>query len=454
MEYTELSAYDVGAGVVTTWTPTATAESWYDDDRPLSPGHAAHLALGQTGSWIGSVMRLPFRYDADALRRTLCTWSARHEALRTTPVAGEQGWARRTLRADAVDVAAAEVGWLGQGHANRFLTDHFERLGPLAWPHLVFATVADPDRDDFVLAFGADHSVMDAYSQLLWFEEIVALYAEALDGIAHPPVSVGSHVDHGAREHALGGVLDLHSEPVSRWRGYLGPELALPRFPVEGTELSAGVLPQTGVSVALADLATTERISAVCRELGTSPQSALLAALAQALRSEYGVERLRTIVPMHTRTRPEDAAAVGWYVGLCPLDIDLTGRYTVPELITSAHEAVAAGRDLVRFPYASIADLLGGTGAPPFAVSYVDTRHVPGADRWDPWSARALRSATYSGDEVYLWFSRDAQGLRVSGRYPATVGAERAMRAVLREVVAFLEATAAGVVDLRERVTA
>lgn len=459
MEYTELSAYDVGDGVVTTWTPAAT-DAWRHDDRPLSPGHTEHLDGDESGSWIGSIMRVPFRFDADTLRRTLATWCARHEALRTTPVALGGGWARHTLPSDAVDVIPCEIGWLGRGHASRFLTDHFEQLSPRTWPHLVFASVADPDRADFLLAFGADHSVMDAYSQLLWFDEIVDLYTAELGRQQHREVAVGSHVDHAAREFAAAGAIDPAGEAVMRWRDYLGPGLAFPRFPVADVELPAGVRrPQTSISVPLVDLETTARLNAVCRDLGTSAQSAVLAALGHALRRSYGVDRLRTILPMHTRSRPEDVAAVGWYVGLCPLDVDLADLRTVPALISAVHDAVAAGKDLVRYPFSRVSELLGGIGGPTFAVSYVDTRYVAGNDRWEAWEARALRSATYSHEEVYLWFSRDAEGLRVSGRYPATVGAERAMRTVLGGIIAFLEAVADGVVELDlgvwgERVTA
>ena len=38
MEYTELSDYDLPAGVVTSWTPRADAGRWHQDPRDLSPG--------------------------------------------------------------------------------------------------------------------------------------------------------------------------------------------------------------------------------------------------------------------------------------------------------------------------------------------------------------------------------------------------------------------------------
>ena len=40
---------------------------------------------------------------------------------------------------------------------------------------------------------------------------------------------------------------------------------------------------------------------------------------------------------------PEDAAAIGWYVGLSPLDLDLRGVHTVPDLLAD----VPAGKTVV-----------------------------------------------------------------------------------------------------------
>ena len=63
MEYTELSAYDLPAGTVTSWTPRADAGRWLQDPRDLSPGHEAHLRDSEPGSWIGSVLRVPGPYE-------------------------------------------------------------------------------------------------------------------------------------------------------------------------------------------------------------------------------------------------------------------------------------------------------------------------------------------------------------------------------------------------------
>ena len=453
VEYTELTTYDVPPGVVSTWTPFDLADQWQDDDRPLSCDHEAHLAEGETGSWIGSVLQVPVAYDEDALRRALIAWIARHEALRTTVVPAESatgtaaeqaGWQRRTLPANAIGVAPTEIGWLGAGHSLRYIEDFFATVSPYRWPHLLFATVVDPDRDSFVLAFGADHSVMDAYSQLLWFEEIVTLYQRALAGHGDDEMAeleVGSHVDFSVQDRAAAAALTAESRPVQRWAEWLGEERRFPHFPVEGVELAPKTgLPQTSISLPLTGRVAAQRLNDVCRELGTSAQSGVLAAISATFQDVWGIDRLRYVLPMHTRYQPTDAIAVGWYVGLCPVDLDVSGLSGARELITRAHDVVNADKELVRSPYPRVAELVDAQDGPRFVISYVDTRYVPGAEHWAEWHARALRSTSYSDDEVYFWFIRNREGFSVSSRYPATLGAERSVRALVAGVAHYIEA--------------
>jgi hypothetical protein len=102
--------------------------------------------------------------------------------------------------------------------------------------------------------------------------------------------------------------------------------------------------------------------------------------------------------------------------------------------VERVHTAVSAGKTLVRYSFARIAELGGITDSPHFAVSYVDTRFVPGAERWSAWEARTLRSPAYGTDELYLWFLRTHDGLNVSTRYPDTPEAHAAMDALVEEL--------------------
>ncbi|GHH67441.1 condensation domain-containing protein [Promicromonospora soli] len=480
MEYTELSAYDLPAGTVTSWTPRADAGRWQQDPRDLSPGHEAHLRDSEPGSWIGSVLRVPGPYEPEPLRRAIHAWVSRHEVLRTTVTrdAGA-GWRRVTAPAEAVAVRDLVVGDLTAGQVAALLPSLLADVSPTAWPHCVMASVVPapgPDADWFVLAFGADHSVMDAYSQLLWFEEIVSLYDAARRGAPDAELrelEVGSHVDFSAEDRKLAMTLAADGEPVRRWLDFLGPGATFPRYGTvthPAADAAEAARPQASRSSWLATVDQTDDLSARSRARGASAQSGVLAAFAHAARRVQGLDRLRFVLPMHTRYAPQHAAAVGWYVGLCPVDLDLDGvdpvlreveagqdgpaqvidSHALTAAVERVHAAVSAGKNLVRYSFARIAELGGITDSPHFAVSYVDTRFVPGAERWSSWAARTLRSPAYGTDELYLWFLRTHEGLNVSARYPDTPEAHAAMDALVDELRGYFRAF--GSAEMREAV--
>lgn len=423
IEYTELSDYRLPAGTLTTWTPTCEADAWTDDHRGLSYDHEAHLRDAQPGAWIGSILRIPMRYDAGALSRALRAWFARHEALRTTVHHDAGEWRRRSIAPESVDVLAAEIGTVSAGQATERIERFFASVSPTAWPHCVFASLEPDDDESFVLAFGADHSVMDAYSQLLFFNEIVDLYSKARAGDRDHPwetVDVGSHVDHSAAARDLASALDVEDAVVRRWHDFLTTPEGY-RFPRYSAAISAGPSAADGtalqhsVSRWVLDHDETAHLEAHCRSLGTGPQSGVVAALALAVRELAGTP-LRCVLPMHTRQDQRHAGAVGWYVGLVPLEVDLDGARDFAEVVGIARTAITSVRSGVTASFARIADILDIADEPRFVVSYVDVRSVPGATRWGGWESRVLRSPEPSRDEVYLWIVQTEAGINVSAR--------------------------------------
>jgi hypothetical protein len=454
MEYSELDDYPIPAGIVTTWTPTASDDAWRTDPRELSYDHEAHLSRDAHGAWIGSAMRVPGPYDPDALRRALRAWVVRHEVLRTTVQPHDGGWERRTAAAGQVAIRCDVLGRRSGDEAREEVAGFLGALSPVVWPHCVFATVTDPDASGFVLVFGADHSVMDAYSQLLWFAEMTDLYRRARAGATDDELAVldvGSHVDFAESDRRSGEDITVDHPAVRRWRDFMsldgtGMPVDAPAFPhhpdlaAHGPVTTSG--PQRSLSTWVLGAVSTDLLGAQLRERGIGMQAAGIAALALAARRRNGVERLRFVLPLHTRHDPHHVGSVGWYVGLCPVDLDIAGTRSFAEAVDRAHVAVRDAKDLAQHPFPRIARLLGIDDTPHFVVSYVDVRHVPGADQWPAQQARALRSPAHAPDEVYLWLIRSHVGLNISARYPGTELADAALRgyvanarAVLSEMV-------------------
>ena len=189
------------------------------------------------------------------------------------------------------------------------------------------------------------------------------------------------------------------------------------------------VTQQRSLSRWLAGAHASDEFFAAAKWVGAGAQAAVLGALAQAVRESTDAERMRVILPVHTRTDPADAAAVGWYVGLSPIDVELDTS-CLETLMLRAQQATTDTRELA--PQATrAAQLLGVAPGAPFVASYVDMRRLPSAERWRAWRARTLRSRTYSNTDFYLWILRTVDGLNVSTRYPDSPEAIAAASEVL-----------------------
>ncbi|KAF0845242.1 condensation domain-containing protein [Nocardia caishijiensis] len=473
MEFTELADYPLRAGTVIEWVPvTGPSGTWQRDERPLSHLHEQHCARSTAdegeSSWLGTIFEIPLPFDEETVRVTLRRWMARHDAFRTTATADEHAagrFARSTCRAEDVHVMPRRVGHLRTGtRVYQHLTHYFgSRLSPTEWPHCLLATVSDiePTAHDggFLLVFGADHSVMDAYSMMLAISEIQRLYQAVYTETSAELPDVGSYIDFGAEDRALGAALTAADPAVRVWRRYLRHGGGrFPAFPLPVTSRTGRSHPglhQSGLSSWVLTAEQTEQLQARCRGAGHSVQSAVFAALAATHRVLVGSEPLRCAMPVHTRHTAAHVHAMGWYVGLLPLELDHAGADTLAELLDRTAAAIDAVRPLARLPFPRIAELLGCAQVPRFVVSYVDVRHVPDATRWQQWQVRPLRSGEQSDEEVYFWIARSPGGLAVSARFPSNEVATANVHRFINTFTAMLSTVTAegALVDRRTAVT-
>ncbi|MBY6365874.1 condensation domain-containing protein [Rhodococcoides corynebacterioides] len=481
MHFTELADYPLPDGVVTEWTPSvADAAAWRPDARPLAFTHEAHLrhsldrsrALDTTGptgnaEWIGAVLEIDRTYDPEAMRRTVQRWIARHEALRTTVDAVGDDLTRRTIDPSAVTAVDRVVGLRSGADVHDHLITYLGRgLSPFRWPHVLIATVSDTgflhvDRSRFLVVFGADHSVMDAYSMLLSVGEIRRLYDHELDAREHDLPGIGSHLDYSVHDRRTGDDVTADSEAVAVWDRFLrdGPFPAFPLLPAprHRAEEPTATTRQGALSVSIAAPETTAEFAARCRRSDASLTAGVAAVVALAQRSTDptpGVDTAgpcRFVMPMHTRYAPEFARAVGWFVGVVPVSVEVDSDHVDTALVTAA-ESVRAVAGLESWPWSAIAALLGVVDVPRFVVSYLDLRHVPDAASWPAWRVQPLRSATYSDTEVYLWFLRTREGLFLSARFPGTDAATAAVHRFVTRCRSVVEALASGA-EIVERST-
>ncbi|MFW0795989.1 condensation domain-containing protein [Gordonia sp. CPCC 205515] len=470
MEYTELADYPLPAGTMTAWEPTAAADAWAQDSRRLSYMHVEHARRAATegddwySQWIGTAFLVERPLDADAMRTTLGRWYDRHEAFRTSVRIADDDLQRVTLPVEAVTVTDRSLGEsLSSTRVFEIMNEYFNTtVNPLRWPHCVAVTVELTDRDDaFLLVFAADHTVMDAYTQVFAIKELTALYQSALDGTPDGLADFGSYVDFSDAERTAGEAIGTDDRAVEGWSRFFAaadpvgtqpnPMPRFPRLPDAATmsdpSITAERVPDHGFQATLSswllDADETAAFHALCKDAGANMQAGIYTALAITARRLTGSSDLRFLNPIHTRTEVRWGEAAGWFVGIIPVHLRLGEATTFREGLSAVAGTANDYKHVGAAPFAPIADLLGGDTTPPgLVVSYIDLRHAEGADLWDARAARVLRSSTRMADEVYFWINRVPDGTNISSRFPTGATADEVhtfistFHQILRTVIA------------------
>lgn len=435
MEYTHLSDFQIRSGALTLWTPATTAESWFDDERPLASVHSQYLGFLDPedprpgrGRWIGTIFEMDAALDEQAWARTLELWHDRHEGFRTTVApTGDGAYHRVTTAPGTVRVTGVAVPELTDGDLiNEFLCDTLElRLSPLVWPHLLVATVAH-DTDDFTVLVGADHSVLDAYSQAVLILELRTLYtAVRTGGEIRDSATFGSAADYAAIERAAAEELTPDSPAVAVWRDFVGtPGSPMPRF-AEGmvAELD-GEHAQPSLSRTLLSLDQLEEVEAALDRLRHRLSVTVFAALATASREVFGDDRFRTIMPIATRPDLTWLESMGWFVNVVPVDIVLPPGADMGAALAVTRSALKRAHVCNDASWGRSLAMAGALEGPTFGASFLDIRMLPDYELVADLRGRTLRAVSYSTDEVYFWVVRGPAGLYVSTRHPAGLPAE------------------------------
>ncbi|MFC6010581.1 condensation domain-containing protein [Nocardia lasii] len=436
MEYTHLSEFRIRGGELTIWTPELTTpDAWHDDERPLASVHEQYLGFLDPadtrpgrGRWIGTIFEMDAPLDPAAWATTLRLWHDRHEGFRTTVApTGDGGYHRVTTEPGTVDVVGAVVADLTDGEQiNEFLCDTLElRLSALVWPHLLVATVAH-ETDDFTVLVGADHSVLDAYSQAVLILELRTLYtAVTTGGEIRDSATFGSPADYAVRERAAAEELTPDSPAVGVWREFLGtPGSPMPRFAADHVAVLDGEHAQPSVSRTLLDIDQLEQVEAALNGLKHRLSVAVFAALAVASRETFGENRFRTVMPIATRPDLTWLESMGWFVNVVPVDITLPADADMPVALDATRASLKRAHLCNDASWGRSLAMVGAMEGPTYGASFLDIRMLPDYELVADLRGRTLRAVSYSTEEVYFWVVRGPEGLYVSTRHPAGLPGE------------------------------
>jgi hypothetical protein len=192
----------------------------------------------------------------------------------------------------------------------------------------------------------------------------------------------------------------------------------------------------------LVDDAHAAAFETYCRPYGGT-LIGILAATGLIVCKISGQQVYRTVVPFHTRGRPEWSNSVGWYVGVAPIEIPVAQAHGFDSALEMVRAALRDNWPLSQIPIARVLRLLGSDFRPTSPdlysiISFTDMRRVPGSERWQDLKAYGLIRISY-GDQVCVWITRLREGLQFASRHPDTDAAYKNMRLYverLRELIA------------------
>ena len=303
------------AGPVPRGDPDLAAPQSFQQARVWPRERAGHRAT----SLVPSTLRLGADVDLDAMETAWRRLGDRHRALRTVfPVDGEQrgdgpglAFERLDLTGVAPDRVEAEV----ERQARALAAEPMDlAAGPLARARLLRLAPGD-----HALLIAVHHLVTDAWSQLVCFRELRALYHEAAAGDGSGPEPALRYADYAAwqRRAASAGRFDAQLEHWARALADAPAVLDLPLRPPDARG------PWEGFRLGLLDVAVAVPAAGalrdVARRAGASSFMMLLAAFGAVLAAASGQEEVVVGAPAAGRTRAGLEQVIGCFANPVPL---------------------------------------------------------------------------------------------------------------------------------------
>ncbi|MFE7482625.1 amino acid adenylation domain-containing protein [Streptomyces sp. NPDC057552] len=326
---------------------------------PLSPGQQRLFflnGLNPDGSEYTSAfgLRLSGEPDTEALARAVDLLVARHEVLRTTYAADDDGL--RQVVHEPVPGVLTLTGDLPAAGMDSAIRAELARPFDLTRGPLLRATLLSASALDHVLLLTAHHSVMDGWSSAVLFDELSTAYTALTEGRdpGLPPVEV-QYADfaHRQRERLTGKEL----EPgFAYWRKRLAGVQPLdlptdrPRPAVRGT---AGAVHRFPVPKEL-----TDRLGQLAQEQGTTLFTVLMASF-QLLAARVSGQRDITVGTVTSgRGLPEVERAVGFYVNTLVLRTEVDESEPFTALLAQVREHVLDGFEHDEVPFEQLVEVL------------------------------------------------------------------------------------------------
>ncbi|UXA69071.1 amino acid adenylation domain-containing protein [Xanthomonas prunicola] len=322
------------------------------------------LAQFDTGAALAYLM--PGRVDLHgalhlpALRQALDRIVARHEALRTTFVAGDDGATQRIappgvgFALDCIDLRqATDPETEARHHAEREASTAFDlEHGPLIRGRLL-RLAAHEHR----LLVTLHHLVADGWSIGVLLQELGALYSAFVQGQPDPlPPLPLQYPDYTLwqRNWIDGPLLQRQRE---FWRDHLQAAPGLLTLPTDRPRPAEQDYVGDALPVRF-DAALTQAVIALSQRHGTTLFMTLMAAWGVLLARLSAQDQVVIGTPIAQRSRAETETLIGLFVNTQALHIDLRAQPTVAELLTQARATALAAQEHQDLPFEQLIEAL------------------------------------------------------------------------------------------------
>ncbi|MGC4088931.1 MAG: amino acid adenylation domain-containing protein [Polyangiaceae bacterium] len=336
----------------------------------LDPDSSAyHVAAG---------LRLRGALDVVALREAFSDLVARHEALRSVFLVGDDGGPRQLV----LPVGGFDFSWLDVSDATPELAagrlpDALQRLnravfdlsqGPLMRVALIRVAEAE-----HVLALVLHHVAADAWSLQVLLNEWADAYRARVSGIGWQPAPLGVHyVDFAVWQRQASQAADYEAG-LAHFREQLAGPQPLLQLPTDHPRRADARYIAAQHSIEL-DATQFGALVRIARSHDATPFMVLLAAFNVLLHRYTGEADLRVGVPMANRTRVETEAVVGLFVNTQVIRSEVHGRSSLRDVLASVRTAALAAQAHQDLPFEQLVAALqpersAGTN-PLFQVMY------------------------------------------------------------------------------------
>jgi amino acid adenylation domain-containing protein len=312
---------------------------------------------------LSGAVRITGPFDGEAMKRALNEIVRRHEALRTSVRAEQDGEPMqvvepfRPIVPEMEDLGTIEGDEARDAELERRLSDFVRQPFVLSQGPLFRVRLFREGPESHVLALALHHIISDGWSIGMMIGELNTLYdAFKRDQPSPLPAPSLQYADFAAwqREHFQGGEL---ARQLQFWKEQMEGAPALLELPLDRPRPAAQDYAGGTIQCDLGEELTAS-LKALARGEGATPFMLLLAAFNVLLSRYSGQTDVVVGTPIAGRTRPELESIFGYFANTLALRTDLSGDPTFRELLARVRQVMLGAYAHQDFPFEKLVDEL------------------------------------------------------------------------------------------------